>query len=87
MTDEPQTPNPRVETNASGHLIRLGRDFDHAQHDKNHRNRNPDDYQRGLEAMREMTFDDDVDGDTYEEHCEFESRRSGLFVRTNRELF
>ncbi len=80
MTDEPQTPNPRVETNASGHLIRLGRDFDEAQFDPKHR-------ERGMEILREMTFDDDVDGDDYETHTEFESRRTGFFQRTNRELF
>lgn len=56
------------------------RQFDAAQYDPKH-------YYRGLEAQREMTFDDDVDDDSYDEHCEFEARRPGLFVRTNRELF
>ncbi len=69
MTDEPQAPEPSVETNASGHLIRLGRDFDEAQFDPNWRNRNPDDYQRGLEAMREMTVDDGDFDDDFDTHA------------------
>lgn len=50
----------------------LIRQFDNSSYDPKH-------YHRGLEIQREMTVDDDVDGDDYETHMEFETRR-GLFV-------
>lgn len=50
----------------------FARQFDTAQFDPEHRER---DYRRCQEILREMTVDDDVDGDDFETHMKFETRQ------------
>ncbi len=62
----------------------FARSFDSAQYDPEHFDRG---YRRGLEAMREMTFDDDVDDDDLVKHQDFQKREPGLLIITERKLF
>ncbi len=51
----------------------LARAFDNASYDSKWRDRDPDAYQRGLEAEREKTVDDGDFDDDYETHCRKET--------------
>lgn len=61
-------------------MTRFARQFDTAQHDPEHFER---EYRRGQEiSPRDRDFDDDLPT-----HEAFETRQPGLIIRRNRELF